>query len=164
MHCHNHVRDWLAGWIAEQTGQVVDTEQRVPRWDRMGNDGEMERARLDVAFQDTQARTVYADVAIVAASSESPALERMRAARDGAAAARAEDGKRLRYPGPNLIPFVVEKLGRPGADAVALLRSFAPSAPEERSHVLGYAWQTLSVIIQTEHAELLLSARRGPAN
>ena len=126
----------------------------------MEEDGNVVRARLDVAFLDIQARAVYADVAIVAASTVCGPTRRIRAARDGAAAAKAEDGKRLRYPSPNLLPFVVEVLGRPGEDAVALLRSFAPTDPDERSRVLGIAWQTLCVIIQTEHAEQLLSAFR----
>ena len=58
------------------------------------------------------------------------------------------------------MPFVVEVLGRPGEDAMSLLRSFAPSDAEERSNILGAAWQTLSVISQTAHAEQLLSALR----
>ena len=158
VHWHNRVRDWLAGWIAEMTGQIVSTEQFVPRWDRVGDDGRVERARLDVAFTDTQARTVYADVAIVAASTVSAPERRARAARNGAAAASAEDGKRLRYPGPNLIPFVVEALGRPEENAIALLRSFAPTEASERSRVLGCAWQTVAAIVQIEHAELLMSS------
>ena len=113
---------------------------------------------LDVVFNDTQARTVYADVTIVAASTTCPATRRSRGARNGAAAAKAEGSKRLRYPGPNLAPFAIELLGRPGEDAISLLRSFAPSDPVERSRVLGDAWQTLSVLIQTAHAEQLLSA------
>ena len=157
---HNGVRDWLSGWIAEQSGQIVSLEQFVPRWDRVEEDGSVTRARLDVAFLDTQARSMYADVAIVAASTICPATQRVRAARNGAAAARAEDGKRLRYPGTSFVPFVVEVLGRPGDDAVSLLRSFAPTDPEERSRVLGAAWQTLSVLIQTAHAEQLLGALR----
>ena len=51
--CHDHVRDWLAGWVAERSGQVVNTEQFVPRWDRVAKDGTVERARLDVVFSDT---------------------------------------------------------------------------------------------------------------
>ena len=137
----------------------MSVEQFVPQWDRVSEeDGSVTRARLDVAFVDTQARSVYADIAIVAASTVTPQEKRARAARNGAAAASAEDGKRLRYPGPNLIPFVVEALGRPGDDAVALLRSFAPTEVSERSRVLGCAWQSLAAIVQVEHAELLLSA------
>ena len=157
---HNGVRDWLGGWIAAQTGRPTSLEQFVPRWDRLEDDGSVTRARLDVAFLDTQARSMYADVAIVAASSICPATQRARAARDGAAAARAEDGKRLRYPGPSLVPFVIEVLGKPGKDAVSLLHAFAPRDPEEGSRVLGAAWQTVSMLAQTAHAEQLLSAQR----
>jgi hypothetical protein len=159
VHRHDGVRDWLAGWIAAMSSQTVSTEQFVPTWDKVREDGTILRARLDVVFQDTQARTAYADIAIVAASSVCSSLKRARAARDGAAAARAEDGKRMRYPGPNLVPFVIELLGRPGADAIALLRSFAPRDPMERSEALGKAWQALSVQIQIAHAEQLLSAQ-----
>ena len=160
MHRHDRIRDWLAGWIAEHSGQTVATEQYVPRWDRRKQDGTLERARLDVVFQDHNGQTVYVDVSVPAASTTCPATARTRMARDGAAAARMEDSKRLRYPGPTLVPFVVEALGRPGSDAVALLRSFAPTDPEERSKVLGCAWQSLSVLLQTENAELLMSAYR----
>ena len=58
-----------------------------------------------------------------------------RAARDGAAAASEENDKRRRYPGPDLVPFVVEAGGRLGESAEALLRSVAPKDPEERQSV-----------------------------
>ena len=103
---------------------------------------------------------MYADIAIVAASIACPTLQRVRAARSGASAEKAEDGKRLRYPGPNLAPFVVEVLGKPGQDAISQFRFFAPTGRQERSKVLGAAWQTLSVILQIAHAEQLLSASR----
>ena len=83
---------------------------------------------------------------------------RARALRDEAAAERAEDGKRLRYPGPAFAPFAVEALGRPGDAPAQLLRSLAPTGPKGRSEVLADAWQTLSVIVQTRNAVLLLSA------
>ena len=160
-HRHNRIRDWLAGLVADWTGQVVETEQYVLRWDRVvrvnGVD-EIERARLDVAFIDRHARRVYIDVVVPTAASTNPELVRARAARAGAAAAKAEDTKRLRYPGPELAPFAVEALGRPGDDAIAVLRSVAPADLEERSVALGAAWQSLSVILQTENAELLMSA------
>ncbi|CAK0810188.1 unnamed protein product, partial [Prorocentrum cordatum] len=117
-----------------------------------------ERARLDFVFNDQNAQRAYVDVCVPAASSTCPELLRARAARDGAAAARAEDGKRLRYPGPDLVPFAIEALGRLGDDAVALLRACAPEDPVERSRVLGSAWQSLSALLQTRNAELLLAA------
>ena len=111
-----------------------------------------------MVFNNSHGQRVYLDVVVPAAGTTNPETARSRAARDGAAAARAADGKRLRYPGPDLVPFAVEALGRPGRDAATFLRSLAPSDPEARSAVLGAAWQSLSVILQTANAELLLSA------
>ena len=160
-HRHNRVRDWLASWISSCTGQHVLTEQFVPKWDRVvrrGGEQIIERARLDVVFNDRHGRRAYVDVCIPTAATTCPELARARAARAGAAASRAEDQKRVRYNGPDLIPFAVEALGRPGSSTLALLRSLAPEEPSERSQVLGAAWQTLSVIIQLENAELLMAA------
>ena len=158
---HDKVRDWLARTVGDLTGQTVGTEQYVPKWDRVvranGADS-IERARLDVVFTNHHGQRAYVDVVIPTAGSTNRETTRSRAARDGAAAARAEDGKRLRYPGPDLVPFAVEALGRPGRDAVSLLRSLAPSDPELRSVGLGAAWQSLSVVLQTANAELLLDA------
>ena len=61
------------------------------------------------------------------------------------------------------MPFAVEALGRPGEDAVQLLRSVAPPEPSERSRVLGAAWQELSVALQMANAELLLAAASSAA-
>ena len=161
VHRHNRLRDWLAGLVRTLSGKTVAIEQYVPQWDRVvrvrGADT-IERARLDVAFVNFHGQRVYLDVVVPTAGTTNPESARSRAARDGAAAARAEDGKRVRYPGPELVPFAVEALGRPGRAAVSFLRSLAPAEPEQRSAVLGSAWQSLSVLLQTENAELLLSS------
>ena len=158
---HNAIRDWLAALIRQLTGQAAPVEQLVPKWDRVvrvdGTDT-LEHARLDVVFNNCHGQRVYLDVVVPTAGSTNPETVRSRAAKDGAAAARAADGKRVRYPGPDLVPFAVEALGRPGRDAAAFLRSLAPSEPEARSAVLGAAWQSLSVVLQMGNAELLLSA------
>ena len=133
----------------------------MTKWERVvrGADGDrIERARLDVAFNNHHGQRVYLDAVITTAATTNPETARSRAARDGAAAARSEDGKRLRYPGPDLVPFALEALGRPGRDAARFLRSLAPLDPERRSATLGATWQSLSVLLQTENAELLLSA------
>ena len=158
---HNRIRDWLAGLIRSLTGQTVVTEQFVSKWDRVvrvdGTDT-IERARLDVVFTNHHGQRVHLDVVVPTAGTTNPEMARARARKDGAAAARAADGKRVRYPGPDLVPFAVEALGRPGRDAVSFLRTLAPADPEQRSVVLGAAWQALSATLQTENAELLLSA------
>ena len=100
------------------------------------------------------------DVAITEASTANLAERRQRAARDGVAAEREEDEKRRRYPGPNVVPFVLESLGRVGESANALLRSLVPSDSADRAQVLGSARQSLSVLLQIGNAEQVLSSAR----
>ena len=157
MRRHDRVRDWLALWVAAMLSREVLTEQYVPRWDRHRN-GQLERARLDVVYDNVHGRPVYVDVAITDAYTQDAHKMRQRAAEDGKAAAHKEDRKRVRYPGPDLVPFVVESLGRLGDGTQSLLRALAPSDPERRSRVLGAARQTLSVLVQMGNAELVLSA------
>ena len=107
---------------------------------------------------DGAGRRLYVDVTVTDAATTSPEYRRRRATRNGAAAARAEDTKRLRYPGPALVPFALETLGRPGESATSFLRSLAPTDPHARSKWLGSAWQTLSVVLQTGNAKLLVAA------
>ena len=71
---------------------------------------------------------------------------------------REEDAKHLRYPVPELTPFVLETLGRMGRSADAFLRSMVPKSMENRPLALGQARQSLSVFLQTGNAELILSA------
>ena len=159
--CHNRIRDWLANLTSILTGQTAYIEQLVPKWDRLARgdgDDTIEHAQLDVAFTNCHGQRTYLDVVVPTAGSTNVEMVRSRAVKDGAAAARAEDGKRVRYPGPDLVPFAVEALGRPGKDAIAFLRSLAPADPELRSAALGSAWQALSVLLQMENADLLLSA------
>jgi hypothetical protein len=161
---HDRIRDWLAGLVGDLTGQTATIEQFVPKWDRVvrvNGDDTIERAKLDVVFTNLHGQRVYLDVVVPTAGTTNREMARSRAERDGAAAARAADGKRVRYPGPDLVPFAVEALGRPGRDAISFLRSLAPVDPELRSAALGAAWQALSVVLQTENAELLLSAAGG---
>ena len=155
---HDSIRDWLAKWIRDVTGRATLTEQFVPRWDRQNDQGQLVRARLDVAFADAQGRRVYLDVAVSDPATPNVHELRQRANRNGAAAMREEDAKRLRYPGPDLTPFVLESLGRMGPSADAFLRAVVPKDMENRALVLGQARQSLSVLLQTGTAELVLSA------
>ena len=116
------------------------------------------RARLGVCFNDLQGRRVYLDVAVTDPATSCVHERRQRAARNGAAAAREEDSKRLRYPGPDLTPFVLESFGRLGPSADAFLRSVVPKDADNRAVLLGQARQTLSVLVQMSTAELILSA------
>ena len=121
MRKHNRIRDWLAKLIAEWTNRPTKTQQVVPKWTREVRDatapgGKMvAETRLDVAYLDKNRRRAYVDVSVTDAATVD--LERLtrRARTDGAAAAAQEDVKRLRYPGAELIPFVLESLERPGS-------------------------------------------------
>ena len=59
-----------------------------------------------------------------------------------------------------MVPFVIEALGRPSEDAVAFLRSLAPTEPRQRALVLTEVWRRISLITQRRLAELYLSAER----
>ena len=107
------------------------------------------------------------DVVVATASSTSQALRAAPASDAGAAARSAVRAKRARYrpeqnPGAILIPFAVEALGRVSDEALGLIRSVVPSAESigqgARSKEIQAALQTLSVLVQTRHSELLLSA------
>ena len=64
-------------------------------------------------------------------------------------------------PAAPMVPFVVEALGRLSPEAHGLLAAIAPADKKVRSQVLRTAKQTLSVLVQTGLAELLLSAEPG---
>ena len=113
---------------------------------------------MDVVFSDSQGRREYIDVAITDPAAENVQEQRLRAHRDGAAAGRAEDAKHLRYPGPDLTPFVFEALGRTGPSATALLKSIVPRDAEGRYQIMGQVRQSISALLQMGNAELILSA------
>ena len=158
---HDRIRDWLAGWIGRMLGQEVLTEQYVSKWDRWKRDsrGEwvLERARLDVVYEG-QAGRVYIDIAIVEAATASASASRQRAAGDGVAAAEEEDDKHRRYPGPDLVPFVLEAGGRLGEAAQSLIRSVTPRDLADRGREIASAKRTMSNLIQLGNAEVKIGS------
>ena len=147
---HDCVRDWLASWLMQRGAGGVTTEQFVPAWDRVGRDGTTEAAKLDVAFFDPTAGAMFADVVVTdaAAGAGTPAGQ-SRARHDGAAAAASEEKKHRRYPGPALVAFALETLGRLGAEAQGLLRTWSAGD----AAALCDARQSLSVVLQRWNAE-----------
>ena len=172
---HNRIRDWLREWLGERLGQQVPKEVHVQEWDKpvldehgqqeLDDDGKpkFKRAKLDAAFYDAQGRRAYVDVVVTSAATTNAADRAKRASTDGAAAADAVRGKRVRYPPAKLpnspfTPFAFEALGRMSPEAEDLLRTYAPEDKAERSVVLRRAKQSLSVLVQTRLVELLLFA------
>ena len=143
----------------------------MPAWNKRKRptvefpEGQLVLAKLDVSCV-AHGRRTHVDVAITTAATRTPGSERTaRAEESGRAAAQMVRDKRERYPpdanpGEGLVPFVVEAMGRPSAEAVAFLRSLAPSDPAQRAVVLRSAWQGLSILTQTRLAELHISAER----
>ena len=122
--------------------QEVATEQYVSKWDRVKRnergEPEVERARLDIVFQG-RTGPVHVDIAITEAATASARDLSQRARADGAAAAREEQEKHWRYPGPDLIPFAVEAGGRLGESAESFLRSVIPKDLEDRAKKIASA-------------------------
>ena len=175
---HHSLRDAFA-WIGRQAGYAARTEVHEPAWTRArtNEEGELEfdQARLDNRFEGPPSDPlIYGDVVVT--HPEGSACLRAAADEDGAAAARAADGKHRRYPawalpGGRLIPFSVETFGRWGKEALDFLRGSADAVAEQNPQVacLGHwgkvallnAWHTrLSVALQKGNAKCLLQAGR----
>ena len=101
---------------------------------------------------------MYVDIAVTEATTVTSRLLSQRAKCDGAAAASAERDKHWRYPGPDMVPFVIEAGGRLGESAEAFLRSVTPKDLEDRAAELAAAKQTLSCLLQLGSAEVLLGS------
>ena len=153
------------GHLVDAQGHRIDTEGY-----RVNAAGEriqkVERAKLDVTFIDGDGRRAYADVAVTSAATSSAVNLAKRASAAGAAAGDMVRTKRSKYPAAKspatpMVPFVVEALGRLSPEANDLLNAVAPADQKVRSKVLRTAKQTLSVLVQTGLAELLLSAEPG---
>jgi len=160
---HNRLRDWLGQFIGDLLVVPVLPEVPVPAWNYIKDNREVE-ARLDLSFPWSGVRT-YIDVAYTNAASDCPTRRSKRAEADGIAAIE-KVGKKLstyppeKNPDAQLVPFVIEALGRPSAEAVAFLRAIVPTEASERSVLLSQAWRQISIISQTRLAELYLSAER----
>ena len=74
------------------------------------------------------------------------------------ASLRTENTKRLRYPHPHMVPFVLETYGRMGQDALQLLRTNAPTDKADRTEALTTIYYQLSTILQHCNAESTIAA------
>ena len=121
---HDSVRDTLVGWLREQDLHA-ETEQHIPAWDVAGL-----RAVLDVAYIDKQLGARHVDVSFVASITHGGVDAGVRLA-------RREKAKHTRYPGPTMVPFVLDVRGRWGNEAQAWARDvLREHDPEERQRRL----------------------------
>ena len=160
---HDGLRNSTATFHTKVCGYVAAKEQRVVAWDRVNpRTGLWEEAKLDVATRDAATgRKIFIDANVTCAHSGYAPRQQARAGKDGAAAADAVRGKRLRYPptGGELVPLVFEAGGRPAEETVAFVRSWGLDLDDaERSEVIRFAWQQYSNVLQSGNAEMILSA------
>ena len=114
----------------------------------------IEQAVLDVILVTNSGR-VAVDVSVAEAPSADDATARARARADGTAARERELEKHRRYPGPGLVPAVLETGGRMGREFRAFLRAQAP-ADERRAASLADIRQRLATALQRGVATMLL--------
>ena len=174
---HNRLRDYLAKFIKELSGQAAECEQRVPPWDRWipcvcaencdclldaarQERGKWELAVLDVATRDPSSGVpLFLDAIVRCCHSSDPARQTARSRRDGVAAEETARDKHVRYPGGGLVAIALESHGRPAEETATYLRGFNKLACEEYPAMgLGAVWQALSTHLQIGNAEMLLSA------
>ena len=125
------------------------------------NDHDMDR--IDLVLSLSAAETNI-DVAIVAACTVQQALLKTRAKHDGHAARHAAARKKDRYPNLRVLPFVLEDFGRPGREAIGLVRALAAmdneaTASESATHL----WQSIQAIVQGHTAQIIRTAEHHRA-
>ena len=131
----------------------AEKEQEVPRWTT-----DEEKAVLDVVYSEGAAGLVALDVSVTNLVT--------KAARGGGAwrhaLARRERKKHQRYPGPELVPFVMDVRGRWGREAEAWLRRAVRRCPaEERADKARECRYAVAVALQ-EHCAEQLGTCHGP--
>ena len=145
---HNRIRDVLAEWLKSQ-GIGANTEQSVPEWDTP-----REQARLDVAYFDSRHGERFIDVAVLAAHTHKGLAAQIRLERH-------ERKKHTRYPGPRLIPFVLDVRGLWGKEACAWARAMVRRLPKaDRAAALQDLRWRVSQALQLAVAEQCLRALR----
>ena len=133
-------------------------QQRVPTWDRQRPDGQLERAILDLQYQDDDG-TRWLDVSVRHPAAGTQAELRVAARRDGEASRRGERDKHARYPGDRLTPFVLEAGGRLGAEGRLWLLGQVRRLPEDQqARELARAYKVLSCGLQAATARQLRKA------
>ena len=141
---HDNARDIMGAWLTEN-GIASQLEQRVPAWDTA-----TEHAILDVAYNDAVAGRRYVDLAVVAGSTHVDVAPDVRVARH-------EKFKHKRYPGPALVPFVVDVRGAWGAEALAWLKDIKPQlqVPDKDAAVAVLKYR-LAASIQSSVADAVI--------
>jgi len=143
---HDGLRDGVHDWM--QTIEIAPRkEQNVPEWDTPE-----ERAVLDLVYRNPTGVIEYLDVSVIAAATRTSASAAQLLA-------RREQKKHKRYPGENLIPFVVDIRGKWGREAIAwskgMLRPLMPEERAEAAHRL--RWEVAKAVSMAVGEQVLTS-------
>ena len=113
---------------------------------------------MDIYYSDEDGQH-WIDVSVRHPAAGTPTNLRNAAKRDGEASRRGEREKHTRYPGQRLIPFIVETLGRIGAEARFWLLQQIRQLPEDlQATELDRAYRTISCAVHSEAAKQLRKA------
>ena len=146
---HGAIRDTLADWLRDDLALAAQTEQEVPRWHT-----QRERAILDVVYAGPSANTIKMDVSVVDGATTHRGVRQAKWC-----LARREKAKHTRYPGPGLVPFVLDTRGRWGHEATAWLRAVVRHIPHEtRAEAMAKCRYRVSVALQRGVAGQVWSA------
>ena len=151
---HDALRDKLAARLAQDLGVAVHKEQVLPELDFTDAQGILHPGRMDLVVALPGAAPALLDLTVVSPWSANGPLEVAAASRDGAAAERAEDRKRRRYPGGRVVPMVLETGGRWGPAALAWLRA----AYKGESELLHGLLTECSAVLQAHTSALQAAA------
>ena len=159
---HNRLARVVGSLVKRWRLQEPLYEQRVPTWDRANRRSTLantvEHAVLDIEFTDTNGRC-WIDVSVRHPAAGDASALRAASRKDGEASRRAERAKHERYPGPQLVPFVVETPGRIGAEARFWLLSQVRALPDDaQSAELARAYKAISCAVQADVAKQLRRA------
>lgn len=158
MRRHARLGRVLGSFLTRWRHEVPLYEQRVPTWDRLSDQGVLERAILDVQYQDDDG-TRWVDGSIRHPAAGTVAHVRLAARRDGEASRRGERDKHTRYPGDRLVPFVLETGGRVGAEGRHWLHSLTRQLPKDQQTTeLTRAYKAVSCALHSEVARQLRSS------
>ena len=155
---HGGLNRRVAGLLHRWRGERPLLEQRVPTWDRRRPDGQLERAILDLEYQEDDGAR-WLDVSVRHPAAGTQAELHVAARRDGEASRRGEREKHARYPGARLTPFVLEAGGRLGAEARLWLLGQVRRLPEDQQpRELARAYKVLFCGLQAATARQLRKA------
>jgi hypothetical protein len=144
---HDDVKGSVAEWV-DDLGLKTKKEQLMPKWNT-----EDAQAVLDIVFIDRRGKQLSIDVSIVdGADGRAPAKH---------AITRREREKHRRYPGSDMIPFVLDCRGRWGKEALDFVTYMCKDLPEdERLLQVRKIRSLVSFALQKSVAEQIISAAR----